>query len=48
VERSEIRGTSSCGSATLWILTQLRSDLATHYLGEANLSISEVAWLVGY
>jgi AraC-like DNA-binding protein len=30
------------------ILDQLRSDLATHYLGEANLSISQVAWLVGY
>jgi AraC-like DNA-binding protein len=30
------------------ILNQLRSDLATHYLGEANLSISQIAWLVGY
>src|SRR2546422_1284805 len=30
------------------ILDQLRSDLATHYLGEANLSISQIAWLVGY
>ncbi len=30
------------------ILNQLRFDLATHYLGEANLSISQVAWLVGY
>src|SRR6266446_4406728 len=30
------------------ILDQLRFDLATHYLGEANLSISQVAWLVGY
>jgi AraC-like DNA-binding protein len=30
------------------ILVQLRSDLATHYLGDANLPISEVAWLVGY
>jgi AraC-like DNA-binding protein len=30
------------------VLNQLRSDLATHYLGEANLSISQIAWLVGY
>ena len=30
------------------ILIQLRSDLATHYLGDADLSISEIAWLVGY
>jgi AraC-like DNA-binding protein len=30
------------------ILTQLRSDLAMLYLREQNLSISQVAWLVGY
>jgi AraC-like DNA-binding protein len=30
------------------ILNQLRSDLATRYLGETNLSISQIAWLVGY
>src|SRR5262245_54296066 len=30
------------------ILSQLRSDLATHYLSEANISISQIAWLVGY
>jgi AraC-like DNA-binding protein len=30
------------------ILNQLRSDLATRYLGESNLSISQIAWLVGY
>jgi AraC-like DNA-binding protein len=30
------------------ILNHLRSDLATHYLAEANLSISQIAWLVGY
>ena len=30
------------------ILNQLRSDLATHYLGDADLSISQIAWLVGY
>ena len=30
------------------ILTQLRSDLATQYLGDVNLSISQIAWLLGY
>jgi len=30
------------------ILRQLRSDLITRYLGESNLSISQVAWLVGF
>jgi len=30
------------------ILNQLRSDLATLYLSERNLSISQIAWLVGY
>jgi AraC-like DNA-binding protein len=30
------------------ILKQLRSDLAMHYLSERNLSISQIAWLVGY
>src|SRR6516162_9253850 len=30
------------------ILSQLRYDLATHYLSDPNLPISEIAWLVGY
>jgi AraC-like DNA-binding protein len=30
------------------ILEQLRSDLARRYLGDASLSISDIAWLVGY
>lgn len=30
------------------ILNQLRSDLTTRYLSEDNLSISQIAWLVGY
>jgi AraC-like DNA-binding protein len=30
------------------ILSQLRSDLATHYLSDPNLPISEIAWLLGY
>ena len=30
------------------ILDRLRFDLAAHYLGEPNLSISQIAWLLGY
>jgi AraC-like DNA-binding protein len=30
------------------ILHQLRSDLALHYLADPSLSISQIAWLVGY
>ena len=30
------------------IVNQLRSDLATHYLSDPNLPISEMAWLLGY
>jgi AraC-like DNA-binding protein len=30
------------------ILNQLRSDLAMLYLSERNLSVSQIAWLVGY
>jgi AraC-like DNA-binding protein len=30
------------------VLNQLRSDLATHYLSDTDLSISQIAWLVGY
>jgi AraC-like DNA-binding protein len=30
------------------ILKQLRSDLATHYLRDIDLSISQVAWLLGF
>src|SRR5262245_43381038 len=30
------------------IFKQLRSDLITRYLGESTLSISQVAWLVGF
>jgi AraC-like DNA-binding protein len=30
------------------ILDQLRLDLAARYLGEAKLSISQIAWLIGY
>jgi AraC-like DNA-binding protein len=30
------------------VLEQLRSDLALRYLGEPSLSISQIAWLVGY
>jgi AraC-like DNA-binding protein len=30
------------------ILQQLRADLTTGYLGESDLSISQIAWLVGF
>jgi len=30
------------------ILDELRTDLARHYIEEADLSISEIAWLLGY
>jgi AraC-like DNA-binding protein len=30
------------------ILRQLRIDVSTRYLSEANLSISQIAWLVGF
>lgn len=30
------------------VLDQLRSDLALHYLSEPSVSISQIAWLVGY
>jgi AraC-like DNA-binding protein len=30
------------------ILRQLRIDISTRYLSEANLSISQIAWLVGF
>jgi AraC-like DNA-binding protein len=30
------------------VLEQLRSDLALRYMGEPSLSISQIAWLVGY
>jgi AraC-like DNA-binding protein len=26
----------------------MRADLAMHYLGEQDLSVSEIAWLVGF
>jgi AraC-like DNA-binding protein len=46
--RTLARGLTAEGLSFGEILNQLRSDLATHYLGEANLSISQIAWLVGY
>jgi AraC-like DNA-binding protein len=30
------------------ILNQLRSNLVTLYLSDRNLSISQIAWLLGY
>lgn len=46
--RTLARRLSSEGLRFGEILSQLRSDLAMHYLQERELSISEIAWLVGY
>jgi AraC-like DNA-binding protein len=46
--RTLVRRLAAEGLSFGEILVQLRSDLATHYLSEANLSISQIAWLVGY
>jgi AraC-like DNA-binding protein len=46
--RTLLRRLTAEGLSFAEILNQLRSDLATRYLGESNLSISQIAWLVGY
>ena len=46
--RSLERRLSAEGLSFGEILNQLRSDLASHYLSQANLSVSQIAWLVGY
>jgi AraC-like DNA-binding protein len=46
--RTLVRKLAAEGLSFVEILNQLRSDLAARYLGESNLSISQVAWLIGY
>jgi AraC-like DNA-binding protein len=46
--RTLLRRLTAEGLSFAEILNQLRSDLATRYLGESTLSISQIAWLVGY
>jgi AraC-like DNA-binding protein len=46
--RSLARRLKADGLTFSGILQQLRTDLTTRYLSEANLSISQIAWLVGF
>jgi AraC-like DNA-binding protein len=47
-QRTLARRLSSEGLTFAGVLDNLRSDLATRYLSDADLSISQVAWLLGY
>jgi AraC-like DNA-binding protein len=47
-QRTLARRLSSEGLTFAEVLDRLRSDLATRYLSDADLSISQVAWLLGY
>jgi AraC-like DNA-binding protein len=47
-ERTLARRLASEGHTFGEVLDGLRFDLATHYLHEKDLPISEVAWLLGY
>jgi AraC-like DNA-binding protein len=46
--RTLARRLSSEGLTYSGVLSDLRHELATHYLGEQDLSISRVSWLLGY
>jgi AraC-like DNA-binding protein len=47
-QRTFARRLSSEGLSFSDLLTKLRRDLANRYLAETELSISEIAWLLGY
>jgi AraC-like DNA-binding protein len=47
-QRTLARRLSLEGLTFAGILENLRSDLATRYLGDADLSVSQIAWLLGY
>ena len=47
-QRTLARGLSSEGLTYGGVLSDLRYELAKHYLGEQGLSISKVAWLLGH
>ena len=47
-QRSLSRHLSSDGQTFAGILDDLRLDLARHYLRDASLSVSEIAWLLGF
>src|SRR6185295_9317877 len=46
--RTFARRLSSEGVTFSGVLESLRSDLAGHYLADESLSISQIAWLLGY
>jgi AraC-like DNA-binding protein len=47
-ERTLARKLATAGTAFSTLRTQLRRDLAQGYLAEPGLSISEIAWLLGF
>ena len=47
-QRTLARRLSSEGVTFSGVLESLRSDLADRYLADRDLSISEIAWLLGY
>jgi len=47
-QRTLARRLSSEGATFSGVLESLRSDLAERYLADLDLSISEIAWLLGY
>jgi AraC-like DNA-binding protein len=47
-QRTLARRLSAEGQTFAGVLDRLRSDLADRYLHDADLSVSEIAWLLGY
>jgi AraC-like DNA-binding protein len=47
-QRTLARQLSSEGLTFTEVLEKLRADLASHYLSDRGLSISQIAWLLGY
>jgi AraC-like DNA-binding protein len=47
-QRTLARRLASEGLSFTMVLDALRTDLATHYLRDATLSVSQVAWLLGF
>jgi AraC-like DNA-binding protein len=47
-QRTLARQLSSEGLTFSEVLEKLRSNLANHYLSDVDLSISQIAWLLGY
>jgi len=47
-QRTLARRLASEGATFSGVLESLRSDLADRYLADGDLSISEIAWMLGY